>query len=297
MPYQVMPDATGLVQLTLAQPLDITMLVSGTLSGLAAQTLVTDLAILKMRRGLAMEAAVRDSQLASVGALLKTDSTVGKQMVAQAKRILQLAASEEEDGQEVNYVHVEATVAMLREGSALVLQHWWVVHRMRKLARLVREDRNRLLREGAVMRLQSAWRVKLAQRKYRAAKEKAELLKSCLVLQRMVRSFLHRRRMRNMIRQLHPHNYILTLKCGRGMNEGDSIVQDPYVVVTAYCVASRGKPLLKAAELNPGDKCDILSENSCIDVQCNCVHPYFLYISCWRLLGRDSSASYACPMI
>jgi hypothetical protein len=251
----IMPDGSGSMKLDLAMPVDVTMLVSGTLGGLAAQTLVRGLGQLKMRDGFAMQASVDSAQLKSIGLVLSTERSVGRQMVKKARAILLMAEDEDEDGEgdDINCIHLAATQSMLEEGSALILQHWYSLCLARRQAKRIRSERDKLMRDGAVMRLQSAWRIRMAKRKYGQAKQAVQIAKCSKVLQKAIRAFLAKRRMVHMIRKLHPHNYILTLKHGMNMNEGDSIIQDPYVVVAAYSIDSRGQALMKATDLNPGN--------------------------------------------
>lgn len=246
----IIPDGSGNVKLDLSPPVDVTMLVSGTLGGLAAQNLVKNLGQLKMRDGLAMQSSIDGAQLKSIGLTLSTDRSVGRQMVKKARRILQMA--EDEEDEDINSIHLTATRQMMLEGSALILQHWWALCVARRQEKQIRTHRDKLMRDGAVMRIQSAWRIRSAMRKYTRAKTLVKETKCTKVLQRAFRAFLSKRRMLHMIRKLHPHNYILTLKHGTNMNEGDSIIQDPYVVVTAYSIASRGRAIMKASDLDPG---------------------------------------------
>lgn len=53
-------------------------------------------------------------------------------------------------------------------------------------------------------------------------------------LQKLVRGMVTRRRVAKMLRQLHPHNLVLTLKNAERVNIADAHDSDPYIVVTGH---------------------------------------------------------------
>jgi len=243
----VVPDSTGTAKLSLEYPMDVSLLLSGSLCNLAVQHLMGGSKQQKLKEGQAMEEDVTALNMAAIGSMMSNSGHMGKVMVCKAKSILQQAEEDNLEG-----LHLEATKQLLQSGSAMVIQHNWRCYTSRRKFERTKERRKELLINGAARSLQRIFRIHIATKKLSHTRLKMKESSSASVVQRCVRGFISRRRVLHMIRCMHPHNYILTLKHARDLPEGESIVQDPYVVVAAYRVASRSSVGLKASDLPPG---------------------------------------------
>lgn len=67
-----------------------------------------------------------------------------------------------------------------------------------------------------------------------AVQDSRNPLPGIILLQKYVRGKLARRRVAMMLRLLHPHTLIMTLKNAENVNIADSHDSDPYVVVTSH---------------------------------------------------------------
>lgn len=68
--------------------------------------------------------------------------------------------------------------------------------------------------------------------------------KSSIKIEKVIRGLLARRRMARLVRDFHPHNFVVTLQHARDLNIADVNTSDPYVILSAHRLqgAGRGAP-------------------------------------------------------
>lgn len=71
-----------------------------------------------------------------------------------------------------------------------------------------------------------------------------KIRKASVKIEKVIRGLLARRRMARLVRDFHPHNFVVTLRYARDLNIADVNTSDPYVVLSGHLLqgAARGAP-------------------------------------------------------
>ncbi len=212
----------------------------------------------KIKLAIALQDEINVEKSQDIASMMIKDAA--KQRIAELNKMI--LSNQKVDAKEIERLKAD--------NYALIIQHYWKSQRARKRQTELRTKKKLLVQEWAALKLQSSWRIKQAKnsvQKLKADREKEKLEKNrikqmqataAILIQKIYRGHSKKIRIQELYRSCHPHVLTVNIKSAKGINVGDSMVSDPYVIISCYSLSSR--PTFNYSQINsqPGTVFNII---------------------------------------